>query len=89
MSTTPTAEAFIAELSSEDSVREYLGEFAAEYSEGGITSIAEAYRNVLNERKDEIAEALAQFDGTRRQLADITLDLHLTDSLDVAIQAAQ
>lgn len=83
-----TADEFIADLSSVESVRAYLGGFATEYSEDGIDSIAEAYANVLAERKDEIADALAGL-TEGQPVTEVTERLGLTHNLDVAIQAAQ
>ncbi|WP_100482236.1 hypothetical protein [Mycobacteroides abscessus] len=84
MSTT-TAEQYIEDLSSTASVREYLGEFAADYSESALDAISSDYREALDSRESEIADALAKL-GDDDTDSDVAERLRLTEELDAAIQ---
>lgn len=83
---TPTAEEFIADLSDENGIRDYLGDFANDYDEDAISDIASTYRAALEPRKGEIADALAGL-SEGEPVTTVTDRLKLTEALDSAIQA--
>ncbi|UBV14994.1 hypothetical protein [Mycolicibacterium fortuitum] len=85
MSTITTAEQYIEDLSSTASVREYLGEFASDYSESALDAISSEYREALDNREAEIADAIASLGGGD-PISEVAERLRLTEVLDAAIQ---
>ncbi|GLE54865.1 hypothetical protein NJBCHELONAE_01760 [Mycobacteroides chelonae] len=80
-----TVERYIEDISSTASVREYVGEFAAEYSESALDAISSDYRDALDNREVEISDAIANL-GADDPVSEVALRLRLTEELDTAIQ---
>lgn len=84
MRTITTAEQYIEDLSSTASVREYLGEFSADYSESALDAISSDYREALDSHESEIADAIASLGGD--PISEVAERLRLIEELDAAIQ---